>query len=382
MDRRTLLKLLALNAAVLPFPLSADTTKRLQNRHLILIELKGGNDGINTLIPYSDPLYYKLRPNIAIPKNELLPLDDQVALHPSMPGVKKIFDAGELAIIQGVGYPNPNRSHFRSIEIWDTASKSNEYLDDGWLDTLSPRQAGSLQGVVFGGTYGPLSGMDRGVIQIDNIQRFLNQSKRIRAQIYMTGDNDAMIHLLQTEAEVRKSADMLSNYLNKKGATLKFPFKKSNFEKQLSMTAQLINSNIDVPFFKLSLGGFDTHLNQSKKHAGLLKQLSSGISTLRKNLIDSGAWENSVIMTYSEFGRRASENGSRGTDHGTAAPHFVAGGAIKGGLYGKYPPLSSLDKNGDLVHTTDFRSLYRTIAKDWLGASSQRIQAFPELSIF
>ncbi len=381
MNRRTLLKWTALYAAALPFALYGKEAKGAKQRHLILIELKGGNDGLNTLVPYSDPLYYQLRPKISIPKKKLLPLDDSLALHPSMGATKKIYENGDMAIIQGVGYPDPNRSHFRSIEIWDTASGSNQYLDKGWLESLSPKEQAKLQAVILGGEYGPLSGAERGIIKINNIQGFLNQSRHIHAQIYMTGDNDALTHILKTEAEIRQSADILSRYFDKNRA-LPYPFAKGNFGRQLKVTAQLIRSGIDTPFFKLSLGSFDTHINQKPKQARLLKELSEGIAALRQNLIESGKWKDTVIMTYSEFGRRAAENASRGTDHGTAAPHFVTGGAIKGGLYGDQPPLEHLDKNGDLVYTTDFRSLYRTISEDWLRNSSMHLSGFDKLPLF
>jgi len=261
-----------------------------------------------------------------------------------MQAMKNIYNAGEMAIMRGVGYPEPNRSHFRSIEIWDTASNSNEYLDNGWLESLSPKEHAKLQAIILGGEYGPLSGARQGVIKINNIQGFLNNSRRIHAQIYMTGDNNALIHLLKTEVEIRQSADILSQYFDKT-RKLSYPFAKGNFGRQLKMAAKLIQSDINTPFFKLSLGSFDTHINQLQKHSRLLGQLSDGIGTLRQNLIESGKWDDTIIMTYSEFGRRVAENASRGTDHGTAAPHFVIGGGIKGGLYGEQPQLDHLDKN-------------------------------------
>jgi len=366
--------------ALLPFVLYGNESKTHAHRHLILIELKGGNDGLNTLVPYNDPLYYQLRPQIAIPKALLLPLNQSLALHPSMKEMKEIYTKKELAIVQGVGYPNPNRSHFRSIEIWDTASNSDEYLDKGWLESLSPNEQTELQAIILGGEYGPLSGAERGVIKINNIQGFLNRSKRIHAQIYMTGDNSALTHILKTEAEIRQSADIISHYFDKK-EDLEFPFEKNAFGRQLSMATQLIQSDIDTPIFKLSLGSFDTHINQAPKHARLLSQLSRGIGTMRKNLIKNRKWEQTLIMTYSEFGRRVAENASHGTDHGTAAPHFIVGGNVKGGLYGKEPSLDTLDKNGDLIYTTDFRSLYQTVASRWLGTTSPRIHAFHPLPL-
>ena len=379
MNRRTLLKFITLNSLTLPFSLQATNTMLPKHKRLILIELKGGNDGLNTVIPYNDPLYYKLRPTIAIEKNTVLPLNEKVGLHPSMQGMKEIFDKNELAIIQGVGYPNPNRSHFRSIEIWDTASDSQEYLDQGWLDSISLPQTELIKGVVLGGEYGPLVGISKGIIKINNIKRFLQQSRQIRGRISMTNDNDALLHLLKTEAEISKSANVLKKSLSDK-KELPFTFKKSKFGKQMSIATELINSKTAIPFYKISLSSFDTHNNQPKKHARLLKELSEGIATMRKNLIVSAEWENTVIMTYSEFGRRAAENASKGTDHGTAAPHFITGGKVVGGIYGDHPSLSLLDKNGDLNHTTDFRSIYKSIADEWFKGSSLQLQSFSPIS--
>jgi len=381
MNRRTLLKLIALNSVTLPFALQAKGQEELSYKHkrLILIELKGGNDGLNTLIPYADPLYYTLRPTIAIDKKSVLPLTEEVGLHPSMDGMKEIYDKGELAVIQGLGYPEPNRSHFRSIEIWDTASGSHEYLDNGWLNTLKfAQKTTTLKGVVLAGEYGPLSGSVKGIIKINNIQGFLQRSKQIRGRISIVGNNDALLHLLETESEIRQSADVLKKSLSRK-TTLPFAFQKSNFGKQMATVAELIDSGTDIPFFKVSLGSFDTHTNQTQKHARLLKELSESIATMRKNLIASGEWEHTLIMTYSEFGRRTAENANRGTDHGTAAPHFIAGGSVKGGIYGEHPSLSSLDKNSDLIYTTDFRSVYKSVEKEWFHTSSARLKAFSPL---
>lgn len=380
MKRRTLLKYLTLNSIALPFLLDAkeQISKKESTHHkrLILIELKGGNDGLNTVIPYKDSQYYKLRPNIALSKHEVLPVNNKLALHPSMKKMKKIFDKNELAIIQGVGYPEPNRSHFRSIEIWDTASKSQEYLDNGWLNTFTFGQHKDvIRGVVLSGEYGPLLGNTKGVIKINNIKDFLQQSKQIKGHISLTGNNDALLHILETEAEIRKSANVLRKSLKDK-KDLPFAFKKSSFGKQMGITTELINSETSIPFFKVSLGSFDTHTNQTKKHARLLKELSDGIATMRKNLMKSGEWDNTLIMTYSEFGRRASENANKGTDHGTAAVHFITGGSVQGGIYGEHPSLKLLDKNADLIYTTDFRSLYTSVAQDWFKVSSSILQPF------
>jgi uncharacterized protein (DUF1501 family) len=382
MDRRTLLKYIAYHSLTLPLWLHARNEKTPAfHKNVILIELKGGNDGLNTIIPYSDPLYYQNRPTIGIAKNQVLPIDKQIGMHPAMQALKNIYDNHELAIIQGVGYPDPNRSHFRSIEIWDTASSAEEYLDEGWINALHFSQEDKLTGVILSGEYGPLEGSAKGVIMLNNIKGFLQQSNQVHSRITMTGENNALLHILQTETEIRKGADTLRQSL-RSTKPLAFAFDKSDFGNQMHTTTELINGGSNIPFFKLSLGSFDTHTNQSMQHAKLLETLCEGISTMRKNLIASGKWENTVIMTYSEFGRRVAQNASGGTDHGTAAPHFIVGGRVKGGVYGEHPSLSTLDSNGDLIYTTDFRSIYNSIAKEFLGASSERLSSCPTISLF
>lgn len=232
----------------------------------------------------------------------------------------------------------------------------------------------------MGGDYSPLAGMPKGVIKVNNVKNFLQQSKQIQSQIYMTGKNEALIHILKTETEIRKSADVLKQHYNN-SKPLPFQFLKSNFGNQMRVATQLINSGTGTSFYKVSLGSFDTHVNQPQTHAKLLKELSEGIATMRQNLIQSGEWENTLLMTYSEFGRRVAENANRGTDHGTAAPHFIIGGKIKGGLYGQYPLMNSLDNNGDLIYTTDFRSLYKSVVNEWFQESSPLVDRFPSLAV-
>ena len=284
-------------------------------------------------------------------------LNANVGLHPSLMELKELFDLGEVAIFQGVGYENPNRSHFRSIEIWDTASKSDEYLDNGWVKSIKIQNTSDIKGVVLGGEYGPLSGFENGIIKIDNINSFLNKSKKLQNNLYLSLNNDALEHVLKTEIEIKKSALKLEEKL-KNAKPLKHSFEKNNFAQQMSIATQLINAKTNIPFYKISLASFDTHQNQLNPHANLLKQLSHAIYTMRQNLLENDEWKNTTIMTYSEFGRRVEENGSNGTDHGTSSVHFVIGGNISGGLKGIYPDLAVLDKNGDLKYTTDFKKMY------------------------
>jgi uncharacterized protein (DUF1501 family) len=380
MNRRTLLKFIASNALLMPFYTYAKSPS-LKIKRLIVIELKGGNDGLNTVIPYSNPIYYALRPTLAIQKDSVLKLNKDIGFHHSMKEMKYLFEQKELAIVQGVGYPKPNMSHFRSIDIWNTASDSDEYLDIGWLNTLNFFQTDMLRGIILGGDYGPLVGAMHGTIKINKIKNFLHQSKQIQGRIAMVGNNHALLHILETEAEIQNSAHLLHKYL-KNTKEPPYPFKKSSFAKQMASVTRLINSGIKTPFYKVSLGSFDTHFNQLNKHAKLLEELSSAIGTLRENLLASNEWDNTIIMTYSEFGRRASENASKGTDHGTAAPLFVAGGKIRGGIYGSMPSLKNLDANGNLIYTTDFRAVYEGIARGFLHASSPQTHSFHTLDLF
>jgi uncharacterized protein (DUF1501 family) len=379
MDRRDILKLITLGTLSLPLYLYGKQTTKLKGKHLILVELNGGNDGINTLIPYTDPLYYKLRPALAIEKNRLLPISKDLAFHPNMIKMQEIYKQGDMAIVQGVGYPHPNRSHFRSIEIWDTASDADTFLDQGWLNSIDTHSLDQLKGVVFGGIYGPLSGSSGQAIKINNIRRFMRQSKQIKGRISLVGDNPALYNILRTEAQIQQGAQLIKRSLDT-APELPHKYAKTLFARQLEAASGLIISGTEIPFFKLSLGSFDTHINQSRKHARLLTDLSEGIDALRSNLIKAGLWDDVLVVTYSEFGRRVAENASKGTDHGTAAPHFITGGIIKGGLYGKSPSLSDLNKNGDLKYTVDFRSIYHTIASRWIGSTPANLRKFSQVA--
>lgn len=380
MNRRNILKLITANTLTLPFLLQASPLPT-QKRHLILIELKGGNDGLNTIVPYTDPNYYKLRPNIAIRKNEIIAIDDQFGLHPAMDALKPLFDKKEIAIIHGVGYPHPNLSHFRSIDIWNTASDADIFLEDGWLTTLRAINNSMLNAAVLGGDYGPLLGDIGGTVRIQNIRKFLRQSRQVKGRIFPVGENLTLIHLLQTERQISQNASILRKHISQ-DSTLPFAFTKSFFGRQMESVAKLIIYDTHIPYFKVSIGSFDTHYNQLKKHAKLLKDFSDNIQSLRQNLMAKNRWDNTLMMTYSEFGRRAAENASRGTDHGTAAPHFLIGGKVKGGLYGEHPSLRNLDKDGNLIYTTDFRSVYNTVAKKWLNTSSPLFESFSTFAPF
>ena len=367
MQRRDFLKLLGAGALVsaahgVAYAQSPGAYRNL----LVLIELKGGNDGLNTVVPYADPAYYGLRPRIAIRREDVAQLDERAGLHPALAPMLALWQARELAVVQGLGYPKPNLSHFRSIEIWDTASASEQYLSEGWLARAFaanpvPRSF-AADGVIVGSQeLGPLAGGAR-AIALTNTEQFLRQA-RLAAPAGQSRNN-ALGHILKVEADIVQAAGSLNeNY------AFRTEFQKGGFGDVVRTAAQVIANRAGVAVVRLTLNGFDTHQNQPGPQANLLKQLADGLVTLKTALVELGRWDSTLIATYAEFGRRAAENNSNGTDHGTANAHFVLGGKVKGGLYGQAPRLGRLE-NGNLGFAVDFRSVYATVLEKWWGVNS------------
>lgn len=336
---------------------------------LILVELKGGNDGLNTVVPYSQQAYYALRPRIGIKRDEVLQLDQNAGLHPALQPLMPLWQGGELAIVQGVGYPQPNLSHFRSIEIWDTASKSDQYLHEGWLTRAfrqrpAPSQF-SADGVLVGSQeLGPLAGGARAVA-LANAEQFASNARL--ATPAHAGGNAALAHVLKVEADIVNAAEGLKRGQGQ--AELRTEFPKNAFGEVVKTAAQVVasgeRSGKRVAALRLTLNGFDTHQNQPGVQANLLGQLAQGLVALKSALTELGRWDSSLVMSYAEFGRRPKENTSNGTDHGTVAPHFVLGGRVKGGLLGAMPDLTRLDGGGNLAYAVDFRSMYATALSRW-----------------
>ncbi|MEO5695019.1 MAG: DUF1501 domain-containing protein [Usitatibacter sp.] len=335
---------------------------------LILVELKGGNDGLNTVVPFSDPNYARLRPRIGLPRDQVLQLDERSALHPSLDRLMPLWADKQLAVVQGVGYPDPNLSHFRSIEIWDTASKSGEYLEEGWLarafaQSPSPSTF-AADGVVVGATdMGPLLGAPR-AIALANPEQFLRNARLAHA----SGEarNHSLAHILRVEREIVRSADRLTA-----GHVFATDFPAGGFGNAIRTAAQLAANPAGIAVIRVTLGGFDTHANELTTHANLMRQLGEGLSALRTALTEIGRWDETLVATYSEFGRRPAENQSGGTDHGAAAAHFVIGGKVRGGLYGAPPKLDRLDGSGNLPFAVDFRSYYATFLDRWWGVDAK-----------
>lgn len=349
----------------------------VSDRILVLIELKGGNDGLNTVVPYADPAYPQLRPVIGIKSDEVIKLDGKTGLHPALQAALPMWEKGELGIVQGVGYPQPNLSHFRSIEIWETGSKSAEYLQEGWATRglkagLSAQGHFTTEGVMIGANeFGALAGAR--AVSLNNPEAFVNQSRFAQgAEAAPRGSNAALQYVLQVESDVNQAAQGLRG--DRYNFTTVFP--GGAFGNGVKAAAQVVASQKGkggVPIITLTLGSFDTHQNQPGTHAALLKQLAEGMAALKSSMTELGVWDRTLVMTFSEFGRRARQNNSNGTDHGTASPHFVAGGAVRGGFYGQAPDLVRLDATQNVAYTTDFRQMYATVAKDWWGVKPEAV---------
>jgi uncharacterized protein (DUF1501 family) len=351
----------ALGTSALPTISAAQSAETPYKKLLILVELKGANDGLNTLVPYADPAYASLRPIIGIKRDQVLQLTDQFGLHPSLEPLMPLWKNKQLAAVMGLGYPQPNLSHFRSIEIWDTASKSNEYLQDGWLarafTATPPPKSFVADGVAVGaGDLGPFNHAQR-AISISSTDAFLRQSKL--ADPHGRAYNKALQHILRVEGDAQFAGAQL-----KPKTDWKTEFPKHAFGEQIKTAMQVISAASGVAAVRVGLGSFDTHQGQVGTQANLLKQLAEGLAALKLACDELGRWDDTLVMTYCEFGRRAKENASGGTDHGTANVQFAMGGKVNGGLLGAAPSLTQL-AGENFIHTTDYRSLYASVLRDW-----------------
>lgn len=373
-DRRRFLKLAGASSPLLMLAPDAIARTGSRPRVLVLVELKGGNDGLNTVIPFRDPAYGRLRPGLAIASDQVLGLDAKTGLHPALAPMMESWTANQLAIVQGVGYDQPNRSHFRSIEIWETASDATTHLHEGWLSQVlaGQTQPGLItEGVAVGNEDdGPMRGSGMRSLSLANPERFFKATKRlIRPTHAAAATNPALAHVLKTQNELHAAAEKIERkFAQIPASPVSFP--RNKIGRQLEIAARLIAANVPLMVIKVTHGSFDTHANQAGQHRNLLGQLATSLKAFRDAMIQAGAWNDVMVMTYSEFGRRAAENGSRGTDHGTAAPQLLMGGKVKGGLYGKQPSLTDL-AGGDLKHHVDFRRVYASVTREWWGLSGR-----------
>ena len=333
------------------------------NSSIVFIQLNGGNDGLNTFIPYENELYYDLRPKIAISKNEVIGKNKGMAFHPAMKGFATMQQNGHLSIIQNVGYPEPNRSHFRSQEIWQTASASNQYLNEGWLGRYL-----DLQCIEHTPTAGinldtidnlALKGVEPNFITVKDPNRFKSKFETESTQL---SDNPQLDFVRKIANSITEGADEIQKALEQSITEINYP--KTQLGKNLEWIARLVKGNLNSKVYYTSQNGYDTHDNQLAIHNNKLTELNDAIFSFYLELKQANLLQNVTIVVFSEFGRRVKDNGN-GTDHGTAAPLFIIGGNNKGTIIGSNPNLSNLD-NGDLKFETDFRSIYATLLKQKL----------------
>jgi uncharacterized protein (DUF1501 family) len=366
-QRRTFLQHGAAAVAALGFTTLARAKEEQKRRLLVLLELRGGNDGLNTVVPVEDGRYFDLRPRLALRDDAVVAFDRSLTLHRSLAPLRPLWDAKEMALIEGVGYPQPNLSHFRSIEIWDTASASNEILQQGWLT----RAAGlafkhfAADGVVIGAAdLGPLAGGARAV-SLSDPERFARQARLAKDD--RVAARGALAHVLQVENDIVHAATQL-----RPDVAMRTEFPRSGFGTAIQHAAAIASTR-KVPVIRITLAGFDTHQNQANNHAQLLRQVGEGVVALRAALQEVGVWDDTLVLTYSEFARRPRENASGGTDHGTAGVMFAFGPRVKAGRFGTPPALARLDESGNLPFAIDFRSIYSAVLQDWFAIDSERV---------
>src|SRR5690625_1762513 len=350
---------------------------------LVLVQLAGGNDGLNTCVPFEDRFHYTPRPTLAIPKSDALPISDTIGFHQSCEPLFRLLKDEKLSVIQNVGYPNPNRSHFRSMEIWETASDSDQNSSTGWLGRYfdnacngSPTNAAPA-GIHLGNET-PQAFLANKPHAIHGVQPRNQKQKRdnettdlVKSLLKKSQPSSQNASFLQhTMMNALATDDRVRKLIEKRPGTTIYP--NHPFSQSLATIASLIAGGMETRVYFTSLGGFDTHGNQANQHANLLRTLSDGLSAFQKDLEALKLDDQVVTMTFSEFGRRPIENDSKGTDHGTAAPLFVMGSKVRGGLFGPDPNLR-IEKNADLEYSADFRRVYATILDRWLECDSESV---------
>jgi uncharacterized protein (DUF1501 family) len=353
---------------------------------LVVLQLTGGNDGLNTVIPFADDAYYRARPKIGIKKNLVTGLDDHFGLNPSLGVLKNVFDQGHLAIVNGCGYPKPNRSHFRSMEIWHTANPAKSeptgwlghYLDHaarGGLAPIFPLNIGTElpQALVAEGTPVPsIEKLEDFRLKSNLTSKEAARERKLVLDLNKASDDQspALKFLARQATNAIIATDKVHNLANQNSNGVYYGYE--GLGRQLQLITNLIAANSGTRLFYLQFAGFDTHANQQQMHDTLFAQLGQALSSFHQDLTQKGLIDKVTLMCFSEFGRRVAENSSQGTDHGAAAPMFVIGGKVKGGVQGKMPSLTDLD-DGDLKYTTDFRRVYATLLDKWLNADSAKV---------
>ncbi|MXO06569.1 DUF1501 domain-containing protein [Flavobacterium sp. HBTb2-11-1] len=337
---------------------------------VVFVQLNGGNDGINTFIPYDDPLYYDLRTKIALNKDLVIGKNKGMAFHPSLKDFAQMQQNGDLTVIQNVGYPEPIRSHFRSQEIWQTATDSNKYINEGWLGRFLDLQCNghhATAGINLDSIDNlALKGVEPNFITVKDPDRFKVKSKEEDVTL---SKNPHLDFVRKIANSVTEGSDEIQKALAKSKTEISYP--KTELSKNLEWIARLIKGNLNSKVYYTSLNGFDTHDNQLAIHERKLTDLNDALYSFYSDLKQSQLLQNVTVVVFSEFGRRVKDNGN-GTDHGTAAPMFVIGGNNKGTILGKNPNLADLD-NGDLKYEIDFRSVYASLLKEKMNFDYNKI---------
>ena len=375
---------------------------------LVILQMAGGNDGLNTVVPYANDYYHRARPRIGVAAEKVLKLNDDVGLHPNLSGFKELYDAGQLSVIQGVGYPNPNRSHFRSTEIWETACDADRVEQYGWLGRYFDNTCSGCDPTVAVniGRQMPqafAAKQPKGV-SLDSPQnyRFISGERAKAGEMSSTeesfrklnqpdsemldnsGDTIGMLHgpvkhsgsaldfLERTALDAQVSSDEIRAISSRIENKATYP--ANQLGNSLKLVAKLIGGGLPTRIFYVSQGGYDTHTNQANTHERLLKELGDSVKAFVEDMKAQGNMSRVLLMTFSEFGRRVAENASTGTDHGAAAPMFIIGNKVKAGLLGQHPGLAPGDLfQGDLKYSVDFRSIYAAVLENWLQTKSQPI---------
>jgi uncharacterized protein (DUF1501 family) len=379
MNRRELITAILAGMSIPLAPLELAAASARNGRRLILVELSGANDGLNTLVPIKDERYRELRPKIGLLKHEVFDLGQGLALHSAMKPLDAAWQAGDMAVLQGLGYPGQNRSHFKSIAIWETGGDGNKSGKTGWLTEDIEGVAGAEQldahGISLDGGMGVFASPSGVWLSMTSMAQFSNLRTKVETIKTVDSKNPALSLVLDRGRALDASMRSISEKIGNSRYQSPMRINAGDFGKQVSMAASLIDAGIDAPVLKLKINGFDTHENQAWRHRALLRNLAKGLSGLRKALKRSGHWEDTLVMTYSEFGRRALENESGGTDHGTAAPHFLMSGALDGGIWGIHPDLGDINE-GDVSYTMDYRVVYDRVLADWFGLDQNRFSKF------
>lgn len=351
------------------------------NKVVVVLQLSGGNDGLNTVIPVRNDVYYKERPRLGIRRDKALRLTDDAGLHPSLTAFADAYGNGSLGILNGVGYPNPDRSHFRSMDIWHSASAADQYVATGWVGRYldaqcsgcaKPTHALEIDDVLSlsmkGERAAGLAFKDPKRLYGSGTEKFF---KDIIAAQHAAEHEAPVDYLYKALSETVSSADYIFAQSKRRPSTAAYP--ASDLGRNLKTVASLIFSDIHTKVYYLSLGSFDTHIFQQGQHSRLLAEMNDAVGAFIKDLKANNRFDDVLLFTFSEFGRRVAQNGSGGTDHGTANNmFFLSGGLKQKGLLNALPDLKDLD-NGDLKHTVDFKNVYATVLRNWLGADDTQV---------